>query len=349
MKLKVVQAPNMKKALAHIYEEMGADALIYQTRKTMSGVEVVVGLMAEGEAEVTSTNIDPVLLNDSTSVMSNIDQTIRNLERKMDAIINQSILDKPEMVSQQTKQDDQLRGVVYHDKEIFHKNRLVALVGPTGTGKTTTIIKIAQRFLKENKAEELAIVSTDMDDLCFKNKLSHYCDLYNVDYEFAGSSPELNQIFKNLKDKKLILVDTRGVGQRDNVGISRLIAMLEGGKHRVRSYLTLPCNQQEMVLNEIVKKYRFKYLSGCIFTKVDESVDLTSSFDIVTRYDLPIAYMCNGQDIESHILLPTKENMLSVLPATFNDHMPEEKYARESTNMEAILRTPNFGVGFGMY
>jgi flagellar biosynthesis GTPase FlhF len=128
-----------------------------------------------------------------------------------------------------------------------------------------------------------------------------------------------------MADKELILIDTHGVSQRDRMAVNNLISLIEKSSKKIAVYLALPCNQQEAILNEIIKTFDFKRVAGCILTKVDESIKITPALGIVMMHNLAIAYLCNGQDINNDIVLPTLKVLEEAMPIVFsNDHVAAE-------------------------
>lgn len=197
--------------------------------------------------------------------------------------------------------------------EIANKTGIFALVGPTGVGKTTTIAKIAKRFLRTHSAEKLGLITTDLEDQHVKNQLLHYSNLFDVDIEAVESARELIAAIDRMDQKDLILIDTHGVSQRDQHRLKNLINFVESQGELINVYLTMPCNIQQSIMNEIVMAFSLKNLRGCIFTKQDECIHLSPVMNCCLNFNLKIAYFCDGQDILKDIHIPTKNSLLQDL------------------------------------
>jgi flagellar biosynthesis GTPase FlhF len=109
-----------------------------------------------------------------------------------------------------------------------------------------------------------------------------------------------------MKNKKLVLIDTHGVSQNDKHELSSLINMLEYTKTPIQVYLALPCQQQEEVVEDIIREFNLKRVVGCILMKMDESNTINPVSSLAIRYQLPMAYACYGQDVNKDIRFPNK-------------------------------------------
>ena len=182
------------------------------------------------------------------------------------------------------------------DHDILEKGGIVALVGPTGVGKTTTIAKIASRFVMRNGTEDIAIISTDSYKIGAQAQLKHFADMINVPVHVANNHGELQALLTSLRMKKLVLIDTAGMSQRD-LQLSQQITSAHDGDNLVRNYLVVSAATQRSVLNDIVKSFSQVVLQGCILTKMDETLQLGNVLTVLIEKQLPIAYMSNGQRV----------------------------------------------------
>lgn len=179
--------------------------------------------------------------------------------------------------------------------------RICALLGPTGVGKTTTIAKLANRYVAKYGRESIGIIATDFDEVSIKNQLIYYAHKLKVDLEYANNVSELALAIESMKDKDFILIDTYGVSQRDHENVTRLRDFIESQGDRIASYITFPCNVQDKILDEIAAAFRTLNVRGSILTKQDESISIAPAVSVAMSHQLPIAYICNGQDIANDI------------------------------------------------
>ena len=182
------------------------------------------------------------------------------------------------------------------DDDLLQHGGTVALIGPTGVGKTTTIAKIAAKFAMNHWADDIALVSADAYRIGAKEHLSAFANIIGAKVYAAGSDTELVETLARLKDKKLVLIDTEGRSQRDR-DLSDRLASYQRNADRVRFYLTLSAATQEAALDETVREFSKVPLQGCIVTKIDEASQLGCVMSALIRNDLPLAWLSDGQRI----------------------------------------------------
>jgi flagellar biosynthesis protein FlhF len=173
---------------------------------------------------------------------------------------------------------------------------ITAVVGPTGAGKTTTIAKLAARWCMLHGSQDLALVSTDGYRIGAREQLMTYARILGAPMHAANGAKELAKVLERLKAKKLILIDTAGMGPRD-VRLTEQLAALKYGASRARVLLALPAQAEGQALDEIVCAFVRVKPAGCILTKVDEAASLGAALSTVLRHHLKVAYVCNGQRV----------------------------------------------------
>lgn len=182
------------------------------------------------------------------------------------------------------------------DDELLKTGGTIALIGPTGVGKTTTIAKIASRFAMDHWADDIALISADSYRIGAKEHLTAFANIIGAQVYSASNFDELSETLTRLRDKKLVLIDTEGRSQRDRDLSSRLAAYGRNAD-RVRFYLTLSAATQEAALDETVREFSRVPLEGCIVTKIDEAAQLGCIMSALIRNDLPAAWFSDGQRI----------------------------------------------------
>jgi flagellar biosynthesis protein FlhF len=204
---------------------------------------------------------------------------------------------------------------------------VIALVGPTGAGKTTTIGKLATRWSMQHGSQDLALVSTDGYRVGARDQLMTYSRLLGAPLHTANSGEELAQALERLKSKKLILIDTAGMGPRD-VRLKEQLAALKLGAARARVFLALPAHGEANALDEAVRSFANLTPDACILTKVDEAASLGAALSTILRHKLRIAYLCNGQRVPEDLhaaydrrlwLARTAKKLRENAPARLND------------------------------
>ncbi len=173
---------------------------------------------------------------------------------------------------------------------------ITALVGPTGAGKTTTIAKLAARWCLAHGPAELALISTDAYRIGAREQLMTYARILDAPMYTANSGKELGRLLARLSAKKLVLIDTAGMGPRD-VRLTEQMAALKLGAAKAKVLLALPAQGEGQALDEIVRAFAGVSPQACIITKVDEAASLGGVLSATIRHKLKIAYLCNGQRV----------------------------------------------------
>ncbi|WGY47525.1 flagellar biosynthesis protein FlhF [Vibrio sp. ABG19] len=196
-------------------------------------------------------------------------------------------------------------------QDILKRGGVVALLGPTGVGKTTTVAKLAARAAMEFGSDNVALVTTDTYRIGAHEQLSIYGRIMGCPVRVAKDSKELADVIYQLRNRRLILVDTAGMGQRDVRLSEQLDTLMQESGEVIHSYLVLPATAQRKVLQETIEHFRRIPLSGCIMTKLDECLSLGEFVSVVVQNSLPVAYIANGQRVPEDIVIAQPKYMVA--------------------------------------
>ena len=191
--------------------------------------------------------------------------------------------------------------VLIAQDDILSKGGAVALVGPTGVGKTTTIAKLAAKFAMLHGSDNVALITTDTYRIGAHEQLATYGRIMGCTVKVARDEAELAQYLYQLRSKRLVLIDTAGMGQRDKRLSEQLDTLVNNEKVVIRNYLVVPATAQRRVVQETLEHFHHIPLSGCILSKVDESLSLGEILSVLIQHELPIAYITNGQRVPEDI------------------------------------------------
>ncbi|HWU69692.1 MAG TPA: flagellar biosynthesis protein FlhF, partial [Stenotrophobium sp.] len=176
----------------------------------------------------------------------------------------------------------------------------IALIGPTGVGKTTTLAKLASHFAMHHGTRDIALVTTDHYRIGAQEQLFTYGRLLGIPVHTASNAAELAQVMQKLSDRRLVLIDTAGMGPRDR-NLAAQFSELKGVSGRISTYLVMAANSQASDLDEVVRRFGATPLDGGILTKLDESTRIGGALSVVIRSQLPLAFVTDGQRVPEDI------------------------------------------------
>ncbi len=209
---------------------------------------------------------------------------------------------------------DLMQKIIPFKGEINLKNegpKIVAFVGPTGVGKTTTIAKIAADYaIRQNK--KIALVSLDTYRLGAVNQLEIYGDIMQLPVEIAEGSKELREIVKKHSDKDLILIDTIGRSHRDK-DYSQQLKKIFTGVGGVETHLVLSVTAQEKQFASTYQQFLPLGVDRVLFTKLDEGLSFGPIFNFSVRNRIPLSYFTMGQNVPEDLEIAVPDKVISLI------------------------------------
>jgi flagellar biosynthesis protein FlhF len=179
------------------------------------------------------------------------------------------------------------------------KQKVVALVGTTGVGKTTTIAKLAANF-RLRDGIKMGLVTVDTYRIAAVEQLRTYAEIIDLPMKVVTSPPEMRRALDELAGLDLILIDTAGRSPRDELQIQELKSLLaEANVDEVHLVLSLTSSVRSLLAT--VEQFGVANATSLILTKLDEAAGLGSLLSLVQRVDLPISYVTTGQDVPDDI------------------------------------------------
>ena len=188
---------------------------------------------------------------------------------------------------------------------------VIALVGPTGAGKTTTIAKLAARFAQYHRPRDIALVSMDHYRIGAQEQIHSYARKLGVFVRHVEPDQDLAAVLDQLADCRLVLLDTAGMSPRDKVLLQQLERIRTLGE-RVRSYVVLSADMASP--DDVIRRFAMVKPVGCLLTKMDEATSLGALLSAVIRHMLPLSYVAHGQRVPED-LYPAQADRLVLCAA----------------------------------
>jgi len=189
--------------------------------------------------------------------------------------------------------------------------KVIALIGPTGVGKTTTLAKISASYCL-NRERKVAMITTDTYRLAATDQLKRYADILALPLDVVYSAEEMREAVKKRQDCDLIFIDTAGRSQKNATHMAELQVFLEAALP-AQVHLLLSATTKHGDLLELVEKFELVPLDSLIITKLDESNSFGAVFNLLREVDLPVSYLTTGQNVPEDIELAKPERLAQIL------------------------------------
>jgi len=182
------------------------------------------------------------------------------------------------------------------EEQWIEQGGMIALVGPTGVGKTTLIAKLAARWVMRHGPRSLALVSADSVRIGAQEQIHTLGRLLGAPAYAIESARELPELLDHLTDRRLILIDTAGLSQRD-ARLTDELETLAAAHPKLEVSLVLSAAAQAGAIEETVERFAAARASSCVLTKLDEATSLGGAISMLIRSRLPVAYLSEGQRV----------------------------------------------------
>jgi len=203
-------------------------------------------------------------------------------------------------------------GVVV-ENNAFHKgtSTVMALVGTTGVGKTTTIAKLAALQVKHYQ-KSVGLITIDNYSIAGRQLLETYAQIIGIPLETAVKAAELKKAVKKFKDKEIILIDTPGINPKDQEQILELKALL-AKVTGLQTQLVLSATTKEKDCVAIAEAFKEMGVDRILFTKTDESSVFGNIVNVLIRTNLPLSFFGSGRRVPDDIETGSVQRLVDLL------------------------------------
>jgi flagellar biosynthesis protein FlhF len=177
--------------------------------------------------------------------------------------------------------------------------KTIALIGPTGVGKTTTVAKLAASY-KLRHGKRVGLVTTDTYRIAAVDQLRMYANIIGVPLKVAMTPEEMSAAVQSMSDMDAILIDTAGRSQRDAERLQELTRFIDAARPH-ETHLVLASTSHESVLVDAARQFAKLSPNRMIFTKLDEAVNFGILLNVARRVELELSYVTTGQEVPDHI------------------------------------------------
>ena len=180
--------------------------------------------------------------------------------------------------------------------EVLDHGGVVALVGPTGVGKTTTIAKLAAKFALCHGHRSVALITTDNFRIGARDQLQTYGRILNVPVRPATNADEMDEALNLLGDRRLILIDTAGMAAAHE-RVADQCDFLRAAGRGLTTLLTLSATTENAAVQRALRLFADFRPDACVLTKLDEAASLGGLLSALVQADLPMAFATDGQRV----------------------------------------------------
>lgn len=331
MSVQVFVAANAREGLARIRRELGDDAVVLSTRPHPQGVELLASAYGELAAPAASETVDAAgssrILNELARLRGMLQNQLAGFAwgagRRRDPVrvaVMQALFAAgfgsalartlaarlprgvDHAAAQRWLRQVLIRNlpVLGREADLVTRGGCYALVGPTGSGKTTTLAKLAARGVDAHGAAHVAVVAADAYRIGATAQLTVYADLLGVSLHVAEDQARLTQLLPHLATKKLVLVDTAGFAPSDPRTREGQALDALG----VRRLVVVSANQQGAAIEQVMTRFG-QGAAASILAKLDETPQPGAALDSLIRHRMPLAYVCGGQRVPEDLHTPS--------------------------------------------
>jgi flagellar biosynthesis protein FlhF len=298
-----IKAPEIK--LSEIKQESLSDRLLMEMSKELKYLRTAFDNRLSEVTSVQGAKSNPVRIELLQRLAA------MNISKKLSAKMANRFINHTDTELIFTKTQELLaKELPIAEDNLLESGGIVALVGPTGVGKTTTIAKLAAKFILKHGPRQVALITTDNYRIGAHEQLNTYGRILDVPVRVASSADELCDLIEVFADKRLILIDTAGMSQRDMKLVEQINTLQSSGA-TIKSYLVMSAATEYKAMNEIIRAFQVFSPQASILTKLDEAAAIGSALSALIEQDLPLAFITDGQQVPEDMHSPCARSLIA--------------------------------------
>ena len=218
-------------------------------------------------------------------------------------IASLNLTDKPELLNTDLLLQETLNHLTHSipstQADPVAAGGVYAFLGITGVGKTTTIAKLAARYVMQHGSQDVVLLTTDTYRIASSHQLESLANILNVTVKVVEDLEQLPALVEEARERALVLIDTPGMSYSDPLLKSHLQALRKC--KAITNILVLSANSQYQVMKAAIHSYREAKLDYCVMSKLDECAHLGDAISVLVDHNLPLAYVTDGQSVPEDI------------------------------------------------
>ncbi|MDH7553330.1 MAG: DEAD/DEAH box helicase family protein, partial [Spirochaetota bacterium] len=191
------------------------------------------------------------------------------------------------------------------------RKKVLMFVGPTGVGKTTTMAKLGA-ILSLRQGLKVSFITIDNYRIAATEQLKKYAEIMRIPIHVVTDPAEFKEIVENEK-ADIIMVDTSGRSHRNDLKIAEIKNFADNCTCEIVKILCVSANTKRSDLAEVFKAYDILHIDNVIITKVDETSYIGNVISVADKYNKPISYITNGQEVPNDIAIAEPDMMVNMI------------------------------------
>lgn len=191
------------------------------------------------------------------------------------------------------------------------RKKIVMFVGPTGVGKTTTMAKLGA-ISKLREKQSVAFVTVDNYRIAATEQLKKYAEILNIPIHAVNTQAEFHEVVDSEK-ADIIMVDTSGRSHRNDLKIAEIQTYVNDVEYDVEKILCVSAGTKKRDVEDVLRAFSVLEYSSIAITKVDESSFVGNVVDVADKYNKPISYITNGQEVPNDIAIADAEALVDLM------------------------------------